>query len=154
MYARTKPPVTPATDIRRVMVWPVATVDAGASLAETAEALAADEVGALCVTEDGRLAGIVSERDVVVHMAAGADPAHLTAGEVMSSDLVTASPDDSVLEAARRMEDAQVRHLPVLDGGDIAGIVSMRDMFTALLDANDPAVVIVRSGTKVMVVDE
>jgi len=154
MYARTKPPVTPATDIRRVMVWPVATVDSGASLAETAEALAADEVGALCVTEDGRLAGIVSERDVVVHIAAGADPAHLTAGEVMSNDLVTASPDDSVMEAARRMEDAQVRHLPVLDEGDMAGIVSMRDLFTALVDAHDPAVVIVRSGTKVMVVDE
>lgn len=154
MYARTKPPVTPATDIRRVMVWPVATVDSSASLAETAEALAADEVGALCVTEDGRLAGIVSERDVVVHIAAGADPAHLTAGEVMSNDLVTASPDDSVMEAARRMEDAQVRHLPVLDEGDMAGIVSMRDLFTALVDAHDPAVVIVRSGTKVMVVDE
>jgi CBS domain-containing protein len=154
MYARTKPPVTPATDIRRVMVWPVATVDSSASLAETAEALAADEVGALCVTEDGRLAGIVSERDVVVHIAAGADPAHLTAGEVMSNDLVTATPDDTLLEAARRMEDAQVRHLPVLDEGDIAGIVSMRDLFTALVDAHDPAVVIVRSGTKVMVVDE
>jgi CBS domain-containing protein len=154
MYARTKPPVTPATDIRRVMVWPVATVDSSASLAETAEALAADEVGALCVTEDGRLAGIVSERDVVVHIAAGADPEHLTAGEVMSNDLVMASPDDTLLEAARRMEDAQVRHLPVLDEGDIAGIVSMRDLFTALVDAHDPAVVIVRSGTKVMVVDE
>ena len=154
MYARTKPPVTPATDIRRVMVWPVATVDSSASWAETAEALAADEVGALCVTEDGRLAGIVSERDVVVHIAAGADPAHLTAGEVMSNDLVTATPDDTLLEAARRMEDAQVRHLPVLDEGDIAGIVSMRDLFTALVDAHDPAVVIVRSGTKVMVVDE
>src|SRR6188472_4454131 len=102
MYARTKPPVTPATDIRRVMVWPVATVDAGATLAEIAEALAADEVGALCVIEDGRLAGIVSERDVVVHIAAGANPAHLTAGEAMSNDLVTASPDDSVLEAAKR----------------------------------------------------
>ena len=153
MYARTKAPVTPATDIRRVMVWPVATVDAGATLAEIAEALAADEVGALCVIEDGRLAGIVSERDVVVHIAAGANPAHLTAGEAMSNDLVTASPDDSVLEAAKRMEDAQVRHLPVLDEGDIAGIVSMRDLFMVLVDANDPAVVIVRSGTKVMVVE-
>ena len=154
MYARTKPPVTPATDIRRVMMWPVATVDAGATLAEIAEALAANEVGALCVIEDGRLAGIVSERDVVVHIAAGANPAHLTAGEAMSNDLVTASPDDSLLEAARRMEDAQVRHLPVVDQGDIAGIISMRDLFTAFVDAHDPTVVIVRSGTKVMVVDE
>jgi CBS domain-containing protein len=154
MYARTKPPVTPATDIRRVMVWPVATLDAGATLAETAEALAADEVGALCVTEDGRLAGIISERDVVVHLAAAADPAHLTAGEAMSNDLLTVSPDDSVLEAARLMLSAEIRHLPVLDDGLIAGMVSMRDLFAVLVDLQDPEVVIVRSGTKVMVVDE
>jgi CBS domain-containing protein len=154
MYTRNKPPMTSATDIRRVMVWPVATIDAGATLAEAAEALAAVEVGAMCVIEDGRLAGIVSERDVVTHVAAGADLTHLTAGEVMSNDLVTVSPDDSVLEAAKRMEDAQVRHLPVLDGGDIAGIISMRDLFAVLVDVHDPAVVIVRSGTKVMVVDE
>lgn len=154
MYARTKPPVTPVTDLRRIMVWPVATLDAAATLAETAEALAADEVGVLCVTEDGRLAGIISERDVVVHLAAGADPAHLTAGEAMSNDLVTASPDDSVLEAARLMQDAQIRHLPVLDDALIAGMVSMRDLFAVLLDLQDPDVVVVRSGTKVMVVDE
>jgi CBS domain-containing protein len=147
--------MTSATLVRKVMVWPVATVDREATVSEVAEALAADEVGALCVTEDGYLAGIVSERDVVVHVGAGADLAHLTAAEVMSNDLVTASPDDSVLDAARRMEDAQVRHLPVLDEGRIAGIVSMRDLFTVLVDeVHDPAVVIVRSGTKVMVVDE
>ncbi|HET9842591.1 MAG TPA: CBS domain-containing protein [Nocardioides sp.] len=155
MYARTIPPVTPATVVRKVMVWPVATVDGDATLAEVAEALAADEVGALCVTEDGRLAGIISERDVVVHLAAGADPAHLTAAEAMSNDLVTASPDDSVLDAARRMEEAQVRHLPVIDNGRIAGIVSMRDLFAVLAnEVYDPAVVFVRSGTKVMVIDE
>jgi CBS domain-containing protein len=70
----------------------------------------------------------------VGHLATGADPDHLTASEVMSNDLVTVSPDDSVLDAARRMEDAQVRHLPVLEGGLIAGIVSMRDLFSVLLD--------------------
>jgi CBS domain-containing protein len=155
MYARSKPTVTPATEVRRVMMWPVAVVDAGATLAEAAEALAADEIGALCVTEAGRLAGIISERDVVTHVAAGADLTHLRAADVMSNDLVTVSPDESVLDASRRMEDAQVRHLPVLDDGRIAGIVSIRDLFTVLVaEVHDPAVVIVRSGTKVMVVDE
>ena len=51
----------------------------------------------------------------------------------MSNDLVTVAPDDLVLVAARRMVDAQVRHLPVLDDGLIAGIVSMRDLFTVLV---------------------
>ena len=83
MYSRTVRPVTPASEVRKIMVWPVATVEASATVSEVAEALAADEIGALCVTDDGRLAGIVSERDVVVHLAAGADPAHLTAADVM-----------------------------------------------------------------------
>jgi CBS domain-containing protein len=155
MYARTVRPLTPASEVRKVMVWPVATVDGSATLNEVAEALAADEIGALCVTEDERLAGIVSERDVVVHLAAGAEPAHLTAADVMSNDLVTVAPDDELVTAGRRMVEAQVRHLPVIGEGQIAGIVSMRDLFAVLVDdAHDPAVVVVRSGTKVMVVDE
>jgi CBS domain-containing protein len=155
MYSRTVRPVTPASEVRKIMVWPVATVEGSASLNEVAEALAADEIGALGVTDEGRLVGIVSERDVVVHLAAGADPAHLTAAEVMSNDLVTVSPEDSVLVAARRMVDSQVRHLPVLDGGLIAGILSIRDVCAVLADAaDDPSVVVVHSGTKVMVIDE
>ena len=124
--------------VRTVMRWPVATVETVASLNEVAEGLAADEVGALCVVEGDALAGIVSERDVVDHLAAGGDPAHLTAGEVMSSDLLTIGPDATVLEAARMMDEGQVRHLPVLAHGQIAGMVSMRDLFAALLDAGQP----------------
>jgi CBS domain-containing protein len=155
MYTRTVRPVTPASEVRKVMVWPVATIDGSARLSEVAEALAADEVGALCVTETGRLAGIVSERDLVVHLADGGENAPLTAADVMSADLVTVSPDEEVMVAARRMVDAQVRHLPVLDDGLVAGIVSMRDLFSVLVDdAEDPSVVVVRSGTKVMVVEE
>jgi CBS domain-containing protein len=133
MYARTVRPVTPASEVRRVMVWPVATVDGDATLVEVAEALAADEVGALCVTDHGRLAGIVSERDVVTHLATGADPGCVKVSDVMSNDLVTVSPDESVLVAARRMRDAEVRHLPVLDGGLVAGIVSMRDLLAVFV---------------------
>jgi CBS domain-containing protein len=155
MYTRTVHPVTPVSPVRTLMAWPVATVEGDASLSEVAEALAADEIGALCVIENDGLAGVVSERDVVAHLAAGADPAHLTAGEVMSQDVVTVGPDDTVLEAARRMQDCQVRHLPVLDGGLIAGIVSIRDLFAVLVDsADDPEVVVLRSGTRVMLVGE
>lgn len=155
MYARPARPVTPVSEIRQVMMWPVATVDGGATMTEVAEALAADEVGALCVTEDGRLVGIISERDVVDHVAAGAELDHLTAAEVMTNELVSVAPDEPVLVAARRMQEAQVRHLPVLDDGRIAGIVSMRDLFAVLVDeAHDSSVVVVHSGTRIMVVDE
>ncbi len=135
MYARPAHRVRTTDPLRRVMVWPVAVVEAEATLTEVAEALAADEIGALCVTENGVLAGIVSERDVVAHVAAGGDPDTLTAAEVMSTDLVTVTPDDTVLDAAKRMKESQVRHLPVLLDDDIAGIVSMRDIFDALVDA-------------------
>jgi CBS domain-containing protein len=134
MYARPAHRVHVTDPLRHVMMWPVAVVGAEVTLTEVAEALAADEIGALCVIENDVLAGIVSERDVVAHLAAGADPEHLTAGEVMSSDLVVASPDETVLEAARRMQESQVRHLPVLLGTEIAGIVSMRDLFAVLTD--------------------
>ena len=135
MYARPAHRVRTTDPLRHVMVWPVAVVEAEATLTEVADALAADEIGALCVTENGVLAGIVSERDVVAHVAAGADPETLTAAEMMSTDLVTVTPDDTVLDAAKRMQESQIRHLPVLMGDDIAGIVSMRDIFEALLAA-------------------
>ena len=156
MYGRTVHLVRPTDSVRTVMMWPVATVECVATLSEVAEALAADEIGALCVVENDAVAGIVSERDVVTHLAAGGDPAHLTAGEVMSGDLLTIGPDATLLEAARMMQDGQVRHLPVLDEGLIAGMLSMRDLFGVLVDASsqEADVVVVRSGTHVLVVAE
>ena len=71
----------------------------------------------------------------------------------MSNDLVNVSADDSVLIAARRMEEAQVRHLPVLDDGKIAGIVSIRDLFAVLLGEHDLSADVV-GGTHVTVADE
>jgi CBS domain-containing protein len=136
MYARPAHRVRTTDPLRHVMVWPVAVVEAEATLTEVAEALAADEIGALCVTENGVLAGIVSERDVVAHVAAGADPDNLTAAEVMSTDLVTMAPDDTVLDAAKRMKESQIRHLPVLLDDDIAGIVSIRDLLDVFVDAD------------------
>jgi CBS domain-containing protein len=136
MYARPAHRVRSTDPLRHVMVWPVAVVEASATLTEVAEALAADEIGALCVTENGVLAGIVSERDVVAHVAAGADPEHLTAGDVMSSDLVTVTPETTVRDAGLKMHESQVRHLPVLVGEDMAGIVSMRDLFDVLVHAD------------------
>jgi CBS domain-containing protein len=156
MYGRTTHRTWPSDPVRTVMAWPVATVETLASLTQVAEALAADEIGALCVVEQDALAGIVSERDIVTHVAAGADPAHLTAGDVMSNDLITVGPDDPVLLVARTMREAQVRHLPVVDNGLISGIVSIRDLFNVLIDAavDDPETVHVSSGTRVIVRDD
>jgi CBS domain-containing protein len=103
--------------------------------------------------EHGHLVGVVSERDVVNHLAQGANPEHVTAAEVMTTDLVTARQDDQILDAARRMLEAEIRHLPVIDEGKIAGFVSMRDLFEVLIDvaAHEEDVVVVPSGTRVVV---
>ena len=152
MYASPRSHPAPEDPVSRVMMWPVATVPAEASLTEVAEALAADEIGVLLVLEGGRLAGVVSERDVVAHLAAGATPGHLTAGEVMTTGPVTTTSDASLVEAGLLMRDAGVRHLPVVDADGIAGVLSMRDLFDVLVEhASEADVVVVSSGTRVVV---
>jgi CBS domain-containing protein len=153
MYTRRRRRMHPTDAIKRIMVWPVATVPGEASLVAVAEALATDDIGALGVVGNGRLVGVVSERDVVTHLAQGANPEHVTAGEVMATDMVTAHPDDLILDAAGRMVEAGIRHLPVVQDGRIAGFVSMRDMFEVFLDvaSHEEDVVVVTSGTRVVV---
>jgi len=144
--------MSPYDPLTRLMSWPVATIDSDATLEEAAEALAADNIGVLLVLRDGHLAGIVSERDVVVHVAAGTDLTHLTVGEVMAGDIVTISRDASIAAAAQTMVDADVRHLPVLDGQLLAGVVSIRGVVPVLTDAvGDSEVVVVPSGTRIVV---
>ena len=124
--------VGPGDPLARVMVWPVAEVDTRTMLSLVAEVLAADEVGAVPVLAAGSLVGVVSERDVIAHVAVGADLSHLTAGEVMSTEIVTAQQEDSILAAAHMMCEADIRHLPVLAGRQLAGMVSIRDLLEVL----------------------
>jgi CBS domain-containing protein len=144
--------VHPYDPVSRVMSWPVATIDIDATLEEAAEALAADNIGVLLVLRDGRLAGIVSERDVVVHVAAGANLSHLSVGDVMAGDLVTTPPETPIVGAARLMSEADVRHLPILDDHLIAGLVSIRDLLPVLAEGLDEGeVVVVPNGARVVV---
>lgn len=144
--------VHPFDPVSRVMSWPVATIDNEATLEEAAEAMAADNIGVLLVLRDGGLAGIISERDVVVHVAAASDLSHLKVGEVMAGDLVTTPPETPIVQAARLMSEADVRHLPILQGRLIAGLVSIRDLVPVLADGLDETdVVVVPSGTRVVV---
>ena len=131
MFATTAP--TPVT-VNRLMEWPVATVDSDATLAAVAQALAEYEVGALAVMDDDALVGVISERDIVVHIAQGANLDHVTAAEVMATELVTVEPTATVVEAARLMIESGVRHLPVLaeEDDDMVGFLSVRAVVEAL----------------------
>lgn len=147
------PQVRPTDPVRKVMMWPVAVIDGTASMRQAAEALAADEIGVLLVLEHGALVGVVSERDLVRHVAEDANPDHLDVQDIMTVDLVAVTPDDTVLDAANQMLTAGVRHLPVQEEDLVAGVVSVRDVLAVLADAatEDGDVLVVDSGTRIVV---
>jgi CBS domain-containing protein len=103
------------------------------TLREVAVVLDRYAVG-VAVVRTGDGAGVVSERDLVTAIAAGGDPDQLWGGDVMTPELVTVTPATTILAAAGRMLDAGVRHVAVVDGDDIVGVVSMRDVLEVLLD--------------------
>jgi CBS domain-containing protein len=97
-------------------------------LRTVAEKMAAEQVGALAVVDDARIAGIISERDVTRAIADGADPGTVTASQYASTQLETATLNDDTHSIARLMLEADVRHLPVVDDNQLIGMVSMRDL--------------------------
>lgn len=88
------------------------------------------QIGALSVYEQHRLVGIVTERDIVAALAEGADPKTTRVADYMTELPVTVSPDEDVTVAASRMAELGVRHLPVVDGHQLVGMLSMRDLLT------------------------
>ncbi|MBB5159200.1 CBS domain-containing protein [Saccharopolyspora phatthalungensis] len=90
--------------------------------------MTADHVGALAVLDNDRVIGIISERDVVRAIAEQADPREAKATSFASHKLETASFGEDTRDAARRMLDAGIRHLPVKQGHNVVGVISMRDL--------------------------
>ena len=99
---------------------------------DAAKKLAELNVGAMPICgEDDRLKGMITDRDIVVHvLAKGKDPAETKVGEVGEGDqqTVTIGADDSIDEALRTMTEYKVRRLPVIDGDRLVGIVSQADL--------------------------
>ena len=100
------------------------------SIAEAAIAMTENKIGALLVEgQDGTIAGILSERDIVGGMAPhGADLHDVEVSELMTRDVIRCSPNDSVNEAMAMMTDRRIRHLPVFEGDDLVGFISIGDL--------------------------
>jgi CBS domain-containing protein len=111
----------------------------GASVKEAAECMRDRRVGAVLVTEgDCRLVGIFTGRDAVCRvLAEGRDPAETTLAEVMTPSPDTIPPGRHAIEALRLMQDARFRHLPIVDGERVVGIVSRGDFRGAEMDRLD-----------------
>jgi CBS domain-containing protein len=92
-------------------------------------------VGSVAVCEGARLVGILTERDVLGFVGRGADLDRTLTRDAMTRRLVTAAPDDDILGVARLMRDRHVRHLPVVEGENLLGMIGIRDVLSALTEA-------------------
>jgi CBS domain-containing protein len=124
--------------VRDVMTEATVTETAAGSLRRAAELMWRQQTGSLLVTDGGQLIGIITERDVLRAVALGADPDRSSVDEVMTAEVFTVHPDMPLQDAAREMAKRWIRHLPVVQGSQLLGVVSMRDV-TAVFAALAPA---------------
>jgi len=129
-------------------------VSPSTSVVEVARLMAQRGVGAVPVVDGERLAGIFTERDIMIRVvAAGLDATHTSVSEVMSTDLVVASVDEGPAETMARLQKARVRHLLVLREGHLAGILSMRDLVDNELADKDEALALLNAYVHYIPVD-
>lgn len=104
------------------------TADVTDTLLEAARRMDRQHVGAMPVFDEGTLVGVLSERDLVQAMAEGAPPDTTSVADYMTEGPITVRLQDDVSLAARRMREHGIRHLPVVLGGQVVGMLSMRDL--------------------------
>ena len=112
-----------------IMTHDPVTVDVSATLVDVARRMRDHDIGAVIVTEDDKVRGILTDRDIVVRAAAdGRDLRSVRVQDVRSADLVTLKPDDMLDSAVEVMRRHDVRRLPVVDGDRPVGILSIGDL--------------------------
>lgn len=114
----------------------VFTVTMGTTVAQIAQQLGARRIGSVLVMADtDTVAGIVSERDLVSALSRhGAAALELEARQVMTRDVITCHPDDSIDHVMQLMTNGRFRHLPVVNHGELLGLVSIGDVVKARLE--------------------
>lgn len=104
-------------------------IDADASVLEAVELMVEENVGSLLVTDRGEVTGIVTERDYLRRVALeGRTDAETSVREIMSSPLIVVTPETAIAECMALMTNKRIRHLPVVDAGEVAGIISIGDL--------------------------
>jgi CBS domain-containing protein len=105
--------------------------------AEAARLMSAERIGSIAVRAGGRVVGVITERDLVARVLAEGAPAELPIRDAMRSDLPVIEPNTTDVACLALMRDHQTRHLLVADGGEVIGIVSMRDLIRLMLDEKE-----------------
>ena len=114
--------------VRDVMTQATVTESQQDSLRSAAERMWRQQTGSLLITEGGQLTGIITERDLLRAIALGADPDKTSVDDAMTVEVYTVPPDVQLQDAAREMAARWIRHLPVVEDGQLLGVVSMRDV--------------------------
>jgi len=119
----------------------VFSIPPGATVFEAIQLMAEKNVGALLVTSDDKLVGVISERDYTRKVALkGKSSRETKVSEIISGPIVSVTCDHSLEECMRLMTTNRVRHLPVLDGDRLVGIVSIGDLVNWTISAQDAAI--------------
>ena len=114
-----------------IMSSPVYTISPTSTVYEAAKIMADNNVGSLVVVEGTRPIGIVTKGDLVKKvLAKGRNPASVVVGEIMSTPLLYVEPTTPILEVAKIMARSNIRHLPVIEGQKLLGIVTDRDILS------------------------
>lgn len=128
--------IHPDDRVVAISTWPVVTLPPRATLRDAAQLIEKENVGALVVLPEGDAPlGILTERDIVRALAEGAAPDEVWAADVMTEEPRYATPAASIRTVAQEMVAIGVRHLPVIDEGEVIGIVAGRDALRVLADA-------------------
>jgi CBS domain-containing protein len=115
--------------VQEVMTTDPVALDASETVGEAARRMKAEDIGDVIVVQDGRICGVVTDRDIVVRvLAEGRDPNQTQLGDVCSREVATVSPDDDLTAAGDLMRDRAVRRVPVVENGKPVGIVSIGDL--------------------------
>ncbi|GIW90074.1 MAG: inosine-5-monophosphate dehydrogenase [Pirellulaceae bacterium] len=109
----------------------VHTTEPTATLLEAAQLMMRYRIGSLVVLEGEKLVGIFTERDLLRVAATGRDLKDVCVQEAMTVDVITGKPDDSVTSVMKLLTEKRIRHLPVLDGDRLMGMISIGDVVKA-----------------------
>jgi CBS domain-containing protein len=125
---------------REIMTRNVKTANREATLQDVAALMRDGDMGAMPIVEDGKLVGIVTDRDIVVRAIADGKEVSTKIGDVMTGEVFAVRENDFVFEAIRLMGDKQVRRVPIInDAGELAGIIAMADVALETEDQNEIA---------------
>ena len=112
----------------------IISIEPSASVLDAIKLMADKSVGSLLVMQAGKLAGIVTERDYARKVIIkGRSSENTEVGEIMTSELVTASPEHTVNHCMEVMTEKKIRHLPVLDSDAVVGMISIGDLVQAII---------------------